>query len=122
VVAERSAGPTVRPLRGEPLGDDAVVGDLFGREPVVGTGEAGAVREQLPRSQPLLARGGELRPVVADPLVEENTPVSESPVTFGAGPQVDDTLTVDVRDELGGVVTAFVGRDGGELRADGFPQ
>jgi hypothetical protein len=137
VVAERRARAPVRPLAREPRRDQPVVGQLGEAEPGIRADHPGAVGEQLSQRDVLLALLGELRPVVADPLVgiqhavlhqQRNHEVrrslrgGEHPGQRvgrepGPCPQIHDQLAAHVGDHLARVVRALPRDDLRELLA-----
>jgi hypothetical protein len=70
VVAVGTARTPERTLPGQPLGEEAIVGQLFDSEAAWHTDHAGPVCQQLAQCQPVLALGGELRPILGHSAVE----------------------------------------------------
>ena len=119
-VAVRGARPPVRPLPGQPPRDHLVVRELVGGEAAVDADHAGTVGEHVPQGDPVLARGGELRPVACHGLVQLQHAVLHEQrhrhrrgalgrgVDAGqgvagdlvAGPQVDHATAVQVHRQL----------------------
>ncbi len=137
-----------RPLRCQPFGDHAVVGQLCEGEPALDPDQPCAVGEQLPQGQPVLSLGGELGPVrghftveveytflyqqcddqvgrALDGGVDAGQRVAGDPV---AHPEVHHPLPVQVGRELRAEFAGLLGGDGRELlpyaleaRGDGSP-